>query len=87
MFFEDIIKNTNKKIFWPFFVQSNGFNTTAVHGKFSVELFLSTQIVLKFKNEKLFLYGKNLELKNSNINDVLIVGEIFCISKSEVKFE
>ena len=87
MFLDEFLKSLKQsKLTTPFSCQMLGFNAVCVEGKFCIEFFSTVKIVLSFKKEKLFVFGKNLELKNIDKNQVVVSGQIFCISNQEVNF-
>lgn len=87
MFVDEFLKLLKQnQTFASFSFEGLGFEALCVHGKFCVELFSVTKIVFGFKKHKLFVYGKNLELKNFEGTSVVVCGNIVCVSKNEVNF-
>lgn len=62
-----------------------GFKAISVQGRFKIEYFSSVKIILGFGKQKLYVYGQNLNMKNMDRNEMIIVGDIFCTSAREVQ--
>ncbi len=85
MFYEELFSNLGvdvlKASFLGYFV---GFNGLSLQGKVKIEYYSTVKIILKFKNEKIYLYGQNLTIKNLDRGEIVVLGDIFCLSKKEV---
>ncbi|MBR1925960.1 MAG: YabP/YqfC family sporulation protein [Clostridia bacterium] len=71
----------------PFIVTNLGFLGTIVEGKFFVDYYSTVKIILKTKKQSLYIYGQNLNIKNMQKDEIIIVGEIFSVSSREVNIE
>jgi len=71
----------------PFVVTNLGFFGTIVEGKFFIDYYSTVKIILKTKKQNLYIYGQNLNIKNMQKDEIIIVGEIFSVSSREVNIE
>jgi len=62
-----------------------GFKGISIQGKFKIEYFSSVKIILSFGKQKFYIYGKNLNMKNMDKGEIVIVGEVICTSAREVQ--
>jgi len=62
-----------------------GFKGISIQGKFKIEYFSSVKIILSFGKQKLYVYGQNLNVKNMDRGEMVILGDIFCTSVREVQ--
>ena len=71
----------------PFNMVSLGFKEFCLEGKYGITLFLDNKIVLSIKKQKVFIYGKNLQIKDMDNFHITISGEIDTISKKELSLK
>lgn len=85
MFYDEIIKKIDIQTFPNFLGLMLGFKGISLQGKFVVNYYSKIKIVLSFSKQKLYIYGQNLNLKNMDKNEIVVVGEIIAVCSREVQ--
>ena len=55
-----------------------------IYGKYNIMLYNTAKIILKNKQNTLYIYGQNLTIKSMNKTSFCIIGKIFCIGDREM---
>ncbi len=85
MFFEEFAKTANielKNV--RFLANMLDFYSISLEGRFKIEFFSQTKIILSFAKQKVFVYGQNLQIKNLDKTELMITGNLLCVSSREV---
>lgn len=56
-----------------------------IDAKLSISTYTTTRIVLKNSTQTVFVYGENLRITDFDNTQIVIRGNITCVSKSEVE--
>ncbi len=85
MFFEEFAKTANIELKnMRFLANMLDFSSISLEGRFKIEYFSQTKIILLFAKQKVFVYGQNLQIKNLDKTELMITGNLLCISSREV---
>ena len=85
MFFEEFAKTANIELKnMRFLANMLDFSSISLEGRFKIEYFSQTKIILLFAKQKVFVYGQNLQIKNLDKTELMITGNLLCVSSREV---
>ncbi len=85
MFYDELTEKLGADASLASFLAYNlGFKGLSLQGKFKIDYFSSVKIILSVASQKVYIYGRNLSLQSIDKSELVVLGDLLCLSSREV---